>query len=46
MTTSILELQNQILKLQERIVSLEEDTMVLQLQLNLTQDSIDSVFDL
>lgn len=46
MNTSIVELQNQIIKLQQRMEVLEENTLILKLQVDMTQNSIDAVFDL
>lgn len=47
MTDKIVEkLLKELEELRIRVAILEEDTKVLQLQLDLTQDSIDAVFDL
>lgn len=40
------QLLKELEELRIRVAILEEDTKVLQLQLNLTQESIDAVFDL
>jgi hypothetical protein len=46
MDKTIEKLLKEIEELKIRVVILEEDTQVLQLQLDLTQESIDAVFDL
>lgn len=43
---SIEHLLKEIESLKIRVAILEEDTQILQLQLDLTQESIDAVFDL
>ncbi len=46
MEKTIKQLAKEIEELKIRVAILEEDTKVLQLQLDLTQESIDAVFDL
>jgi len=46
MDKTIDQLLREIEELKLRVAVLEEDTKILQLQLDLTQDSIDAVFDL
>jgi len=46
MEKTIESLLKEIEELKIRVAILEEDTKVLQLQLDLTQESIDAVFDL
>lgn len=46
MEKTIDQLLRELEELKIRVAILEEDTKVLQLQLDLTQDSIDAVFDL
>jgi hypothetical protein len=46
MDKTIEQLLKEIEALKVRVAILEEDTKVLQLQLDLTQESIDAVFDL
>ena len=46
MDKTIEQLLKEIEALKIRVAILEEDTKILQLQLDLTQDSIDAVFDL